>query len=159
MSDTIMLDDALIHHMYLVMRAFTKGVNEALKPLNLYSSEWTVLNFVTKHDSFPQSDIAAALEIEGAAISKTLSKMEQKGRKTHFPHRKGPGAVPPGSPGRRQSPQRRLSGPLTGRPAADAVLHPVHAGSYPQRLIHTKKLQYCKSVVFTTDRYLLCHYT
>ena len=46
MSDTIMLDDALIHHMYLVMRAFTKGVNEALKPLNLYSSEWTVLNFV-----------------------------------------------------------------------------------------------------------------
>lgn len=79
MSDTIMLDDALIHHMYLVMRAFTKGVNEALKPLNLYSSEWTVLNFVAKHDSFPQSDIAAALEIEGAAISKTLSKMEQKG--------------------------------------------------------------------------------
>ncbi len=79
MSDTIMLDDALIHHMYLVMRAFTKGVNEALKPLNLYSFEWTVLNFVAKHDSFPQSDIAAALEIEGAAISKTLSKMEQKG--------------------------------------------------------------------------------
>lgn len=79
MSDTIMLDDALIHHMYLVMRAFTKGVNGALKPLNLYSSEWTVLNFVAKHDSFPQSDIAAALEIEGAAISKTLSKMEQKG--------------------------------------------------------------------------------
>ena len=79
MSDTIMLDNALIHHMYLVMRAFTKGVNEALKPLNLYSSEWTVLNFVAKHDSFPQSDIAAALEIEGAAISKTLSKMEQKG--------------------------------------------------------------------------------
>ena len=78
MPDTIMLDDALIHHMYLVMRAFTKGVNEALKPLNLYSSEWTVLNFVAKHDSFPQSDIAAALEIEGAAISKTLSKMEQK---------------------------------------------------------------------------------
>lgn len=79
MSDTIMLDDALIHHMYLVMRAFTKGVNEVMKPLGLYSSEWAVLNFVANHDSFPQSDIAAALEIEGAAISKTLSKMEQKG--------------------------------------------------------------------------------
>ena len=72
-------DDALIHHLYLTMRAFTKGVNDAMKPLGLYSSEWTVLNFVAKHDSFPQSDIAAALEIEGAAISKTLSKMEQKG--------------------------------------------------------------------------------
>lgn len=73
------IDDALIHHLYLTMRAFTKGVNDAMKPLGLYSSEWTVLNFVAKHDSFPQSDIAAALEIEGAAISKTLSKMEQKG--------------------------------------------------------------------------------
>ena len=98
-------DDALIHHLYLTMRAFTKGVNDAMKPLGLYSSEWTVLNFVAKHDSFPQSDIAAALEIEGAAISKTLSKMEPgQAGKTHFPHRKGPGAVPPGSPGRRQSP-------------------------------------------------------
>ena len=95
MSDTIMLDDALIHHMYLVMRAFTKGVNEALKPLNLYSSEWTVLNFVTKHDSFPQSDIAAALEIEGAAISKTLSKMEQKGL---IPSQKRAGSCTPWQP-------------------------------------------------------------
>ena len=72
-------DDSLIHHLYLTMRAFTKGVNEVMKPLGLYSSEWAVLNFVANHDSFPQSDIAAALEIEGAAISKTLSKMEQKG--------------------------------------------------------------------------------
>lgn len=78
MADT-QLDDALIRQLHVTVRAFTKGVNEALKPLNLYSSEWTVLNFVAKHDSFPQSDIAAALEIEGAAISKTLSKMEQKG--------------------------------------------------------------------------------
>ena len=78
MADT-QLDDALIRQLHVTVRAFTKGVNEVMKPLGLYSSEWTVLNFVTKHDSFPQSDIAAALEIEGAAISKTLSKMEQKG--------------------------------------------------------------------------------
>ena len=78
MADT-QLDDALIRQLHVTVRAFTKGVNEVMKPLGLYSSEWTVLNFVAKHDSFPQSDIAAALEIEGAAISKTLSKMEQKG--------------------------------------------------------------------------------
>lgn len=75
----IQLDDALIRQLHVTVRAFTKGVNEVMKPLGLYSSEWAVLNFVAKHDSFPQSDIAAALEIEGAAISKTLSKMEQKG--------------------------------------------------------------------------------
>lgn len=80
MPDTLhYTDDMLIHHLYLTMRAFTKGVNDAMKPLGLYSSEWTVLNFVAKHDQFPQSDIASALEIEGAAISKTLSKMEKKG--------------------------------------------------------------------------------
>lgn len=78
MADT-QLDDALIRQLHVTVRAFTKGVNEVMKPLGLYSSEWTVLNFVAKHDAFPQSDIAAALEIEGAAISKTLSKMEQKG--------------------------------------------------------------------------------
>lgn len=78
MADT-QLDYALIRQLHVTVRAFTKGVNEVMKPLGLYSSEWTVLNFVAKHDSFPQSDIAAALEIEGAAISKTLSKMEQKG--------------------------------------------------------------------------------
>lgn len=78
MADT-QLDDALIRQLHVTVRAFTKGVNEVMKPLGLYSSEWAVLNFVAKHDSFPQSDIAAALEIEGAAISKTLSKMEQKG--------------------------------------------------------------------------------
>lgn len=72
-------DDALIHYLYLTMRAFTKGVNDAMKPLGLYSSEWTVLNFVARHDQFPQADIASALEIEGPAISKTLSKLEKKG--------------------------------------------------------------------------------
>ena len=78
MADT-QLDDASIRQLHVAVRAFTKGVTEVMKPLGLYSSEWAVLNFVAKHDSFPQSDIAAALEIEGAAISKTLSKMEQKG--------------------------------------------------------------------------------
>lgn len=72
-------DDHLIHLLYLTMRAFTKGVNDVLKPLGLYSSEWSVLNFVIRHDQFPQSDIASALEIEEAAISKTLNKMEKKG--------------------------------------------------------------------------------
>lgn len=78
-NTTSYTDDQLIHQLYLTMRAFTKGVNEAMKAYGLYSSEWTVLNFVSKHDQFPQSEIASALEIEGAAISKTLSKMEKKG--------------------------------------------------------------------------------
>ena len=78
MADT-QLDDALIRQLHVTVRAFTKGVNEVMKPLGLYSSEWTVLNFVAKHDSFPQSDIAAAMESEGEDNSKTRSKMEKKG--------------------------------------------------------------------------------
>lgn len=72
-------DDYLIHRLYVMMRLFTKTLNDSISPYGLYSSEWTVLNYLIHHDGLLQADIAAALEIEPAAISKTLSKMEKKG--------------------------------------------------------------------------------
>ena len=162
-------DDSLIHHLYLTMRAFTKGVNDAMKsrPVQLrvdrpqLRRQARLLSSVGHrrgagnrrggHFQDPEQD--------GAERTHRADEQPRQAGKTHFPHRKGPGAVSPGSPGRRRASQCRLSGPLAGQPAADAVLHPVHAGPHSRRLIHTKKLQHCKPVVFTTDRYLLCHYT
>lgn len=72
-------DDVLIHRLYVMMRLFTKTLNDNISSYGLYSSEWTVLNYLIHHDGLLQADIAAALEIEPAAISKTLSKMEKKG--------------------------------------------------------------------------------
>ena len=62
-----------------MMRLFTKTLNDNISPAGIYSSEWAVLNYLTHHDHMLQSEIAQALEIEPAAISKTLSKMEKKG--------------------------------------------------------------------------------
>ena len=72
-------DDILIHRLYVMMRLFTKTLNDNISPAGIYSSEWAVLNYLTHHDHMLQSEIAQALEIEPAAISKTLSKMEKKG--------------------------------------------------------------------------------
>jgi MarR family transcriptional regulator for hemolysin len=77
-KDTPYTDDLLIHQIYKTMRMFTNTLNEMLRTYGLYSAEWTVLNFLKKHDGSLQSDIAAALQIEAAAISKTLGKMEKK---------------------------------------------------------------------------------
>lgn len=72
-------DDFLMHRLYVMIRLFTKTLNDSISSYGLYSSEWTVLNYLIHHDGLLQTDIAAALEIEPAAISKTLGKMEKKG--------------------------------------------------------------------------------
>lgn len=72
-------DDALIQQIYVTMRLFTKTLNDAIKPYDIYSSEWTIMNYLSKHEDISQSDIASALQIEPAAVSKTLGKMEKKG--------------------------------------------------------------------------------
>lgn len=72
-------DDFLMHRLYVMIRLFTKTLNDSISSYGLYSSEWTVLNYLIHHDGLLQTDIATALEIEPAAISKTLGKMEKKG--------------------------------------------------------------------------------
>lgn len=72
-------DDLLIHQCYVMMRLFTKTLNEHLRTYGLYSAEWTIMNYLMHNDHILQSKIAADLEIEPAAISKTLRKMEKKG--------------------------------------------------------------------------------
>lgn len=72
-------DDFLMHRLYVMIRLFTKTLNDNISSYGIYSSEWTVLNYLIHHDGLLQTEIAAALEIEPAAISKTLGKMEKKG--------------------------------------------------------------------------------
>lgn len=79
MADT-QLGDALIRQLHVTVRAFTKGVSaghEAPRPVQLRVGRPQLRRQSTP---FPIGH-RAALEIEGAAISKTLSKMEQK--RTH----------------------------------------------------------------------------
>lgn len=78
-TDFLQKDDALIHQIYVTMRLFTKTLNEVIAPYEIYSSEWTMINYLHHHEEISQADLAAALQIEAAAVSKTLNKMEKKG--------------------------------------------------------------------------------
>lgn len=69
----------LIHLLYQTTRAISQGVNQVLDDYGLYSSEWSII--VAINETGPVSQIALAnyLNIEPAAISKTVVKLEEKG--------------------------------------------------------------------------------
>ena len=77
-KDILQKDDALIHQIYVTMRLFTKNLNDVISPYDVYSSEWTIINYLHHHEAISQADLAAALQIEPAAVSKTIGKMEKK---------------------------------------------------------------------------------
>ncbi len=73
------LDDELIHQLYQTMRAFSKTLNNEIYATGVYSSEWSILKLVKEQEgSFSQLELANMLNVEPAAISKTLTKMEEK---------------------------------------------------------------------------------
>ena len=78
-NDILQKDDALIHQIYVTMRLFTKNLNDVISPYDIYSSEWTIINYLHHHEAISQADLATALQIEPAAVSKTIGKMEKKG--------------------------------------------------------------------------------
>jgi len=50
-----------------------------LEAYGLFSSEWTIINSIKIHGEMTQSALADYLNIEQAAISKSLGKLEKKG--------------------------------------------------------------------------------
>ena len=72
------LDDLLIHQLYQTMRAFSKTLNSEIYTADVYSSEWSILKMVKEHDNISQLELANCLNVEPAAISKTIKKMEEK---------------------------------------------------------------------------------
>ena len=78
-NDRIELSDRLIHQLYQTTRAMTKSLNQLLEVYGLFSSEWTIINSIKIHGEMTQSALADYLNIEQAAISKSLGKLEKKG--------------------------------------------------------------------------------
>lgn len=78
-NNRLYTDDALIHSLHCTIRIFAKTLNNSISDFDIYSSEWSILKIVKEHEAISQSEIAAFLDIEPAAISKTLSRLEKKG--------------------------------------------------------------------------------
>ena len=70
--------DKLIHLLYQTTRAISQGVNQMLVDYGLHSSEWSII--VTVKEIGPISQIALAnyLNVEPAAISKSVVRLEEK---------------------------------------------------------------------------------
>ena len=72
-------DEYVLHQVFQVVRAFSKTLNNEIYRSGIYSAEWTVLTTVYKGKIQQQSDLIQYLALEPGAISRTLTKMEQKG--------------------------------------------------------------------------------
>jgi MarR family transcriptional regulator for hemolysin len=68
----------LIHMLYQSTRAISKRLNQLLEPYGLYSSEWSILVALKENGPTCQITLANYLNIEPAAISKSLVKLEEK---------------------------------------------------------------------------------
>ncbi len=69
----------LIHLLYQTTRAISQGVNQSLAEYGLYSSEWSIIVAIKETGPISQIALAKYLNIEPAAISKTVVKLEEKG--------------------------------------------------------------------------------
>lgn len=69
----------LIHVLYQTTRAISQGVNQVLVEHGLYSSEWSIIVAIEETGPISQIALANYLNIEPAAISKTVVKLEEKG--------------------------------------------------------------------------------
>jgi DNA-binding MarR family transcriptional regulator len=69
----------LIHLLYQTTRAISQGVNQVLLESGLYSSEWSIIMTIKETGPISQIALANYLNIEPAAISKTVVKLEEKG--------------------------------------------------------------------------------
>ena len=69
----------LFHQLFQTVRAITKGVNAALESQQLYSSEWSIITTLKQSETITQAELAAYLNIEPPAISRSLAVLEKKG--------------------------------------------------------------------------------
>ncbi len=70
--------DSLIHQLYQITRLISKITNRALYATNIYSSEWSILKTIHNKGTMTQTALANYLNIEPAAISKTIRQLENK---------------------------------------------------------------------------------
>jgi DNA-binding MarR family transcriptional regulator len=74
----IEISDQLMHLLYQTTRAISKNLNHLLGVYDLFSSEWTIIKVIKEKGTMSQASLAGYLNIEPAAISKSLLRLEKK---------------------------------------------------------------------------------
>lgn len=78
-TGTLETSDRLMHQLYQTTRAISKNLNYLLGEYGIFSSEWTILKVIKEKGNMSQVALSSYLNIEPAAISKSLVTLEKKG--------------------------------------------------------------------------------
>ncbi len=71
--------DRLLYDLHQTTRAVSKGLNRVLEPWGLFSSEWSILRVLKLNGPQTQRSLAVLLHIEPPAVTKSLTRLEEKG--------------------------------------------------------------------------------
>ena len=72
-------DELLMHQLFQTTRIISYGLNRYFAPYNLHFSEWGIIVTLMEKEVMTQRDLASYLNVEPAAISRSLTGMEKKG--------------------------------------------------------------------------------
>jgi DNA-binding MarR family transcriptional regulator len=69
----------IFHTINQLSRYLTNRINEELKPLGLYSSQWTVIYVLKTKGSLTQKDLCQYLAIEAPPMTRTIQRLLTQG--------------------------------------------------------------------------------
>jgi len=80
-----MISHELIHTLHQLSRHLTNKLNEALKPMGLYGSQWAVIFVLQTKGSLTQKDLCDYLSVEAPPMTRTIQRLVKQGYVKQIP--------------------------------------------------------------------------
>jgi MarR family transcriptional regulator, transcriptional regulator for hemolysin len=74
-----MYSHALIHTLHQLSRQLTNKLNDVLKPMGLYSSQWAVIFVLKTKGSLTQKELCEYLFVEAPPMTRTIQRLVKQG--------------------------------------------------------------------------------
>ncbi|MED3563024.1 MarR family winged helix-turn-helix transcriptional regulator [Bacillus xiapuensis] len=80
-----MLSHELIHTLHQLSRHLTNKLNEVLKPMGLYGSQWAVIFVLKTKGSLTQKELCDYLFVEAPPMTRTIQRLVKQGYVIQIP--------------------------------------------------------------------------
>ena len=74
-----MINHQLFHTLHQLSRHLTNKLNEALKPMGLYGSQWAVIFVLNRVGSLTQKELCDYLFVEAPPMTRTIQRLVKQG--------------------------------------------------------------------------------
>lgn len=74
-----MINHDLFHTLHQLSRHLTNKLNEALKPMGLYGSQWAVIFVLKKNGTLTQKELCDYLFVEAPPMTRTIQRLVKQG--------------------------------------------------------------------------------